>query len=81
MRVVDHLSLEELEQLERQEKDADQAKRLRIVILALQGWTAPAIAMAVGLSRRITERWVARYNEEGVAGRNARRGRSSQLPL
>jgi transposase len=81
MRVVDHLSLEELEQLERQEKDADQAKRLRIVILALQGWTAPAIAMAVGLSRRITQRWVARYNEEGVAGLDDRRGRSSQLPL
>jgi transposase len=32
--------------LDRGEKDAGQAKRLRTVILAMEGWTAPAIAMA-----------------------------------
>ena len=49
MEVKDHLPLSELRRLERVEKDADRAKRLRIVILGIEGWTAPAVAMAVGL--------------------------------
>ncbi|MBX3435424.1 MAG: helix-turn-helix domain-containing protein [Pirellulales bacterium] len=69
MEVKDHLPLEELKRLERIEKDADRARRLRILILAVEGWTAPAVGMAVGLSRRICQRWVRRYNEEGLAGR------------
>ena len=44
-----HLPLEELKWLERVEKDADRTRRMRIVILAAEGWTAPAVAMAVGL--------------------------------
>lgn len=69
-----HLSLEDLVRLERVEKDAAQSKRLRIVILAIGGWTAPAIAMSVGLSRRICQRWVYRFNEFGLAGLDDRRG-------
>lgn len=81
MDVKDHLPLAELKRLERVEKDADRAKRLRIVILGMEGWTAPAVAMAVGLTRRICQRWVRRYNEEGLAGLDDRRGRASGLPL
>ena len=81
MRVKPHLPLEELKRLEKIEKDADRSKRLRIVILGTEGWTAPAVAMAVGLSRRICQRWVARYNEEGLTGLDDRRGRESQLPI
>lgn len=81
MDVKDHLPLVELQRLERAEKDADRAKRLRIVILGIEGWTAPAVAMAVGLTRRICQRWVRRYNEEGLAGLEDRRGRESRLPL
>ena len=81
MHVEFHLPLEELERLERVEKDVHRSKRLRIVVLGLKGWTAPSIAMAVGLSRRICQRWVARYNEEGLAGLDDRRGRESSLPL
>lgn len=81
MEVKDHLPLEELKRLERVEKDANRAKRLRILILGVEGWTAPAVAMAVGLSRRICQRWVRRYNEEGLAGLDDRRGRESKLPL
>jgi transposase len=51
------------------------------VILGIEGWTAPAVAMAVGLSRRICQRWVARYNTEGLAGLDDRRGQESELPL
>ena len=76
MEVKDHLPLSELRRLERAEKDADRARRLRIVILGLEGWTAPAVAMAVGLTRRICQRWVRRYNEAGLAGLDDRRGRT-----
>jgi len=66
-----HLPLEALVRLERAEKDAARSKRLRIVILAIGGYTAPAIAMSVGLSRRICQRWIYRYNEKGLEGLNA----------
>jgi transposase len=81
MDVKDHLPLGELRRLERIEKDADRAKRLRIVILGTEGWTAPAVAMAVGLTRRICQRWVRRYNEDGLSGLDDRRGREPRLPL
>lgn len=81
MRVESHLPIAELERLERVEKDASRARRLRIVILGSKGWTAPAIAMGVGLSRRICQRWVARYNAHGLAGLDDRRGQKSELPL
>ena len=82
MHVEAHLPLDELKQLERQEKDAPRARRLRIIILALEGWTAPAIAMSSGLSRRICQRWVRRYNDEGLTGLEDQRGAASPaLPL
>jgi len=76
-----HLPLEELVRLERIEKDATRSKRLRIVILAIGGYTAPAIAMSVGLSRRICQRWVARYNAEGLEGLEDRRGQEPEPTL
>ena len=81
MRVESHLPLKELKQLEREEKDAGRSRRLRIVVLALEGWTAPAIAMSVGLSRRICQRWVRRYNDQGLAGLDDQRGAVATLPL
>ena len=76
-----HLPLAELVRLERIEKDAAQSKRLLMVILALGGWTAPAIAMSVGMSRRICQRWVCRYNELGLEGLSDRRGQASKPVL
>jgi transposase len=81
MKVRSHLGLAELERLERVEKDAARSKRLRIIILAINGFTAPAVAMSIGLSRRICQRWLARYNEFGVAGLNDRRGQEPHSPL
>jgi transposase len=81
MDVRGHLPLEELVRLERVEKDASRSKRLRVVILAMSGYTAPAIAMSVGLSRRICQRWVARYNEEGLVGLEDRRGHKCEPTL
>ncbi len=74
MHVEGHLSLSELKRLERSEKDADRARRLRIVIPGLEGWTAPAVGMAVGLSRRVCQTWVARYNAAGLNGLEDQRG-------
>lgn len=65
MHVESHQTLEQLERLERDEPDAAKARRLRIIILALKGYTAPSIAMSLGPSRRICQRWVRRYNEWG----------------
>ena len=81
MKVKGHLPLEELKRLERVEKNADHARRLRIVILGMEGWTAPAVAMAVGLTRRICQRWVRRYNESGLEGLDDQRGREPRRPL
>lgn len=74
MQVAGHVSLEELKRIERAEKNAGRSKRLRIIILAIEGWTAPALAMSVGLSRRICQRWVYRYNDQGLEGLDDRRG-------
>jgi transposase len=81
MEVKPRLPLEQLKQLERSERDAGQSKRLRVVILAMEGWTAPAVAMAVGLSRRVCQEWVYRFNEQGLAGLEDQRGRQPTSPL
>jgi transposase len=73
--------LPKLQQLERKERDAVRSKRLRIVILAMQGWTAPAIAMSVGLSRRDCQEWVRRFNESGLPGLEDREGGGRPVPL
>jgi transposase len=81
MKVKPHVSQTELERLERSEKDATRAKRLRIIILALTGYTAPAIAMSLGLSRRICQRWVYRFNAEGLIGLDDLRGGEPRPPF
>jgi transposase len=73
--------LPKLKELERMERDATRSKRLRIIILAMQGWTAPAIAMSVGLSRRDCQAWVRRFNEEGLPGLEDREGGGRPAPL
>lgn len=40
--------------------------RLRIVQLAAQGWTRPAIATELGWSVRTVQRWLARARQEGL---------------
>jgi transposase len=74
MDVKDRVPLVELERIERGERDARRAKRLRIIILAMHGYTAPAVARSVGLSRRVCQRWVQRFNQQGLAGLEDQRG-------
>ena len=81
MKVAAHHSEQELERLASREKRADLAKRLRAVLLAKQGFTAPEVATCTGFSRRTVQDWVARYNHEGLNGLNTRLGRGRKGPL
>ena len=81
MFVKDHLPPEKLKKIERSQTDAALAKRFRIIVLAIEGWTATEIAMAVGLARRTCQLWIQRYNEEGVNGLYDREGRGRRSPL
>jgi transposase len=75
MDVKDHLSLAELKQLARAEKDAKLSKRMQMVVLALEGYTAPAIARSLSCSRRVCQHWVQRYNADGLDGLQDKPGR------
>lgn len=66
MHVEPHHTVVELERLERKEKVARVAVRLRAVILAKQGHDAPTIAKLLGRARRAVQEWVRWYNQEGV---------------
>ena len=81
MRVADHHSEQQLQRLADQEPRADLAKRLRTVLLAKQGLTAPEIATCTGFSRRVVQSWVARYNGAGLAGLETKPGRGRKPPL
>lgn len=78
MEVKDHALLATLQARQRVEKNAYVARNFQIVILALQGWTAPAIAMAVGLTRRVVQERVYAYNEHGFAALEEQRGAPAQ---
>lgn len=81
MEVAVHHTEQQLQRLVDREPRADRAQRLRIVLLAKQGFTAPEIATLTGLSRRSVQVWVARYNGEGLAGLNTKPGRGRKPPL
>jgi len=61
MHVADHLSLAELKRLVRSEKEAKLSQRMQMVVLAIEGYTAPTIARSLSSSRRVCQEWVQRY--------------------
>lgn len=81
MHVADHLTTEQLRALAGAASDKRRFLRIRAIILALEGRTAPEVAAALGCSRRAAQEWVARYNAEGLAGldERPRSGRPSFL--
>jgi len=81
MLVKEHQTLEELERLEKAEPQAARRVRLRTVLLARQGWTAPQIAVALGFSRRTVQRVIQGYNAAGLAGLESRPGRGRKPRL
>lgn len=81
MRVASHFSEQELQRRVDREPRADGAKRLRAVLLAMQGLTAPEIATCTGFCRRSVQAWIERYNREGLDGLKTRSGRGRKPPL
>jgi len=75
MTVVEHHSVDELQELFRREKDARVSKRIWMVWQARLGLTEPQITAGIGMARRTVQDWVQRYNEEGLAGLRDRAGR------
>lgn len=81
MEVANHHSEQKLQRLFDRASVADQAKRLRTILLAKQGFTAPEIAICTGFSRRSVQEWVARYNADGLDGLKTKPGRGRKPPL
>jgi transposase len=81
MQVADHLSLEQLQSLADREAGKTRFLRLRAVILARAGRSAPEIAQALGAGRRTVREWVRRHNAEGLDGLVDRPGRGRPCRL
>ena len=67
MFVQDHHTLEELQRLTKALTKKRIWLRHQAVVLAKQGRSAPAIAQALGCSRRAVQTWVAQYNQGGIS--------------
>ncbi len=82
MHVADHLPLDELRSRAAAEADKRRFVRIRAVILAIEGSSAPMIDQGLGYSRRAVQAWVARYNAEGSEsyGDRPRPGQPTHLP-
>jgi transposase len=73
MHVICHQGLDELKAL-RRKAHRGMRDRLQMVILAMEGHTAPQVAVATGASRRTIQSWVHRYNRSGLDGLVDHRG-------
>lgn len=74
MHVATHHSLAELQSLAKARNSASLRIKLRAIVLARTGWTAPKIADAFGHGRRTVQRWIRVYNNSGLDGLKDRRG-------
>ena len=81
MHVQAHEPIEQLQRLRRLKSHRSIATRLQMVILAQRGHTAPQVARVVGMSRRVVQTWVQRYNTKGIDGLwdRARPGQPTKL--
>jgi transposase len=68
MHVEDHHTYQELQRLIRKQTQVRVALRVQMVVLAKRGQTAPQIASLLGGSRRLVQKWVYRYNAQGLEG-------------
>ena len=81
MHVNEHIGEGDLERRIKSAKRPKLRQRLRAVLWAMRGETAPQVADRVGLSRRQVQHWVARFNADGISGLRDRPGRGRKLPL
>lgn len=81
MHVEDRHGVDELRGLARKAKDGRIRTRLQALVLAKQGHTAEHTAELLGMSRRVVQKWVQRYNEDGLAGLSDQSGRGRVCKL
>ena len=81
MYVEDRHGIDELRGLVRKARDGRLRTRLQALVLAQQGHTAVHTAELLGMSRRMVQKWVQRYNEDGLAGLSDRSGRGRTCKL
>lgn len=81
MYVKDYVPLEKLKKRARSETNPKIAQRIQIIVLALQGYTAPGIALSLSLSRRTCQEWVKRFNQRGLVGLQDQSGRGRNVLL
>jgi transposase len=81
MHVADHHRIEELDRLVRAESKGKVRDRIRAVALAKEGQSTPQIVKALKLPRRSVQRWVARYNQQDVAGLRQHKGGGAKSRL
>lgn len=68
MTVIEHNSVRDLQLLAQQERRSKVARRLQFVVMAQKGLQGAEIAELMGESLSTVERWIARYNAEGIEG-------------
>ncbi len=81
MHVEDRHGVDELRGLARKTRDGRVRTRLQALVLAKQEHTAVHTAELLGMSRRMVQKWVRRYNEDGLAGLSDRSGRGRACKL
>ncbi len=81
MHVKDRHGIDELRRLARKARDGRLRTRLQALRFAKQGHTAVYTAELLGMSRRMVQKWVQRYNEDGLAGLSDRSGRGRACKL
>jgi len=81
MHVEPHCSQEELLRRIRTCNDHRLRKRIQLIYRAMQKLTAEEVGQQVKLCRRQVQKWVQRFNDEGLQGLHDRPGRGSPLPL
>jgi len=74
MHIQAHMTLEKLVALEKQERDAYLSKRIRAIILAINGFTVGDIVLSLGVPYRTVQSWVECYNKDGSKMFKERRG-------
>ena len=82
MRVEPHDSEDGLRAAVRDAKRGDLRDRIRMVLHASEGATAPEIAAWLSCGTRVVGKWISRYNERGLSGLATlpRSGRPRMLP-
>lgn len=66
--IIAHMPAWQLERLRRAKSHATVSDRIRVVLLAMQGTPRAVISERVGMVRSAVQRWIRRWQDEGLEG-------------